>query len=113
MAEGDIWRTHRRFALNILKDLGMSKSILEKKIQDEAEWLVGELKGKSEEMGAKSCGIDTKILIIKAVNNIISCLVFGSRCSVDVEFEEKIALIDDFLQNTPKKSNFLKQVFFR
>ncbi len=74
----------------------MNKSILEKSIQDEADWLVNKLKEMSREIGSNSGGYDPTNPIVKAVNNIISCMVFGSKCSVDAQFEEKMARVDVF-----------------
>ena len=31
--EGDMWKEHRRFALTVFRDLGMSKPIMEEKVQ--------------------------------------------------------------------------------
>ena len=109
-SSGEIWKTHRRFALKVLKDLGMNKSILETKIQEEAEELVAQIKEKVGKCTQE--GIDPKMLIVKAVNNVISCLVFGSKCSLDEEFEDKVAKLDAIVQNTPKTSSFLVLLCF-
>ena len=89
----------------------MNRSILENKILDEAEWLVEQLKEKNAE-GSQE-GIDPKKVIVKTVNNVISCLVFGSKCSLDEDFENKMETIDMLLQNIPRATNIIVQIFYR
>ncbi|CAB3373588.1 Hypothetical predicted protein [Cloeon dipterum] len=43
-ADGNIWRTHRRFAIRHLRDFGFGKSSTERMIRDEAEALVESMK---------------------------------------------------------------------
>ncbi len=91
----------------------MSKNILEIKIQNEADWLVEQIKVKIEENSGSSEGINPKMIIVKAVNNVISGLVFGKKCSEDEDFEEKIADIEATIQNISKVANIFVQIFFR
>ncbi len=87
----------------------MNRSILENKIQEEANWLVGQIRPKSDSNAIFSDGINPKMLLAKAVNNVISGLVFGAKCSLDEHFEENIANIDTMMQNCPTTLDFFIQ----
>lgn len=72
-SEGELWKTHRRFALSTLRDFGFGRPIIEPRIQDEAAHLIkaiADLDGRN---------FDPALLLSNATANIISNLVFGRR----------------------------------
>ncbi len=89
----------------------MNKSILETKIQEDAESLVGEIKEQMKKSPKE--GIDPKMPILRAVNNVISCLIFGTKRTIDKEFEEKFAKFDTIVKNGHKAANFFVMICFR
>ncbi|KAJ7305964.1 hypothetical protein JRQ81_010330 [Phrynocephalus forsythii] len=69
---GDLWKTTRRFTLSSLRELGMGKTRLEKKIQDELPFLTEKIKsfnGKVLDLKEFSC----------APTNVSFTLFFGDR----------------------------------
>jgi cytochrome P450 len=75
MAEGEIWRFHRRLSLRILKDLGMGQSGIEYSVQNEATLLCDQLAN----YAASKTPIDTRELFSLTTANVISSVVFGER----------------------------------
>ncbi|XP_067324602.1 cytochrome P450 2D14-like [Anolis sagrei] len=67
------WKEQKRFCVSALKNFGMGKKTLEKKVCEEAWYLCSELKSK------EGSPFDPKIAIFKATGNIISTLAFGDR----------------------------------
>ena len=113
-AEGEIWKTHRRFALNVLKDLGFGRNILENGIQEEADYLIKNILEEISHGDLNSVqGIDPRHHLTRAVNNVISCLVFNFRCSEDEEFAENFQKIDLIIKSNPMIMNLFVQVFYR
>ncbi|XP_076878164.1 cytochrome P450 2F2-like isoform X1 [Brachyhypopomus gauderio] len=70
---GSAWREHRRFALMTLRNFGLGKQSMEKRILGEIEHLVARLE--------KSAGEDMnpKTLFHDAASNIIYLVLFGKR----------------------------------
>ncbi|XP_042323688.1 cytochrome P450 2D14-like [Sceloporus undulatus] len=67
------WREQRRFCVSTLKNFGMGKKSLEKRISEEAGYLCSEIKSK------EGSPFDPHNLIYRAVGNIICGLTFGAR----------------------------------
>ncbi|XP_075119700.1 cytochrome P450 2J4-like [Leptodactylus fuscus] len=85
MANGHTWKQQRRFGLMTLRKLGLGKKILESQIQEEAECVVERF------TAMKGEPFDPSFLLIHAVVNIISAVVYGHRFSADdVTFQELI-----------------------
>ncbi|WKY10972.1 hypothetical protein Q1695_002932 [Nippostrongylus brasiliensis] len=70
--EGEMWRDHRRFALHVLRDLGLSKDILV-----EVEAMTKTLKEKKGEE------VDLADIIEVGVGSVINQLLFGYRFDED------------------------------
>ncbi|KAL4227588.1 hypothetical protein ACF0H5_013031 [Mactra antiquata] len=99
---GPKWKEHRRFCLSKLKDFGMGKSSLVKKLHEEANSLVKEM--------ATQCGkpFNPKTLISTHVTNIISSIVFkGQFKHDDPRLLKMIDIIDENLESTAIFGNFL------
>ncbi|KAM3911023.1 cytochrome P450 2G1-like [Leptodactylus fuscus] len=72
-SEGSRWRQLKRFTLTTLKSFGVGKRTIEDRIKEECHSLVEELTS----YNGREC--DPAIIISKAVSNVISSVVFGSR----------------------------------
>ncbi|XP_067318026.1 cytochrome P450 2G1-like [Anolis sagrei] len=90
-SNGERWKQLRRFSITVLKNFGMGKKSIEKRIQEEAQFLLEEfrkMKGKP---------LDPTDPLRNAVSNIISSIVFGDRFDYeDEEFQALMRLINDF-----------------
>ncbi|XP_032995431.1 cytochrome P450 2C16-like [Lacerta agilis] len=86
------WRELRRFTLTTLRDFGMGKKTMSKRVQEEAVCLV-------EAMAtAKGQVFDLRKYLRIAVSNVISSVVFGSRFDYkDQVFLEKLHIMEDFV----------------
>eukprot|EP00918_Siedleckia_nematoides_P078543 GHVU01171880.1.p1 GENE.GHVU01171880.1~~GHVU01171880.1.p1 ORF type:complete len:506 (-),score=45.24 GHVU01171880.1:261-1778(-) len=73
LTDGEKWTIHRKFAMKVLADLGMGKTFLQDRIQEEAGYLVASL-GKHEGQ-AMYPHHDLHL----AVGNIMASLIFGHR----------------------------------
>ncbi|XP_051744172.1 cytochrome P450 2K1-like isoform X7 [Ctenopharyngodon idella] len=84
-ANGDSWKTMRRFAISTLRDFGMGKKLSEEKIVDETHYL--------REVFEKFQGnpFDTTQPVNYAVSNIISAIVYGKRFEYeDPKFQDMV-----------------------
>lgn len=77
VSEGDRWRQLKRFTLTTLRNFGVGKRTIEDRIKEECSSLVEEL------TSYKGCQFDPAMIISKAVSNVISSVVFGSRFQYD------------------------------
>lgn len=83
LSSGDLWREQRRFALSVLRDLGMGKNITERRIQMEASCLQEELR----EMAGRP--FEPNPILTRTVSNVICQFVFGFRANAeDYEFQK-------------------------
>ncbi|XP_042323878.1 cytochrome P450 2D14-like [Sceloporus undulatus] len=87
------WREQRRFCVSTLKNFGVGKKTLEKRVCEEAWYLCSEFKSK------EGSPFDPRILINRAVGNIIMSLIVGDRYDYqDKTFLKFIHLIEEILK---------------
>ncbi|XP_072285410.1 cytochrome P450 2G1-like [Pyxicephalus adspersus] len=87
---GDQWKDLRRFSLTILRNFGMGKKSIEERIQEEAGFLVAEIKTFKEK------SMDPTNLLLQAVSNVICSVVFGNRFEYDNRsFEQLLTLFGE------------------
>ncbi|KAK2916848.1 hypothetical protein Q8A67_001222 [Cirrhinus molitorella] len=102
-ANGDSWKTMRRFALSTLRDFGMGKKLSEEKIVDETRYL--------REVFEKFQGnpFNTLEPVNYAVSNIISAIVYGKR----FEYEDPVfqGMVERANQNIRMIGSAMIQVY--
>ncbi|KAM5237224.1 cytochrome P450 2B4-like [Ctenodactylus gundi] len=102
-ANGERWRTLRRFSLATMRDFGMGKRSVEERIQEEAQCVVEELRNSQGSL------VDPTFLLQSATANIICSIVFGQRFHYkDPEF---LRMLELFYQSFALISSFSSQVF--
>ncbi|XP_077791043.1 cytochrome P450 2D14-like isoform X1 [Podarcis muralis] len=89
------WREQRRFIVSTLKNFGMGKKTLEKRVSEEAGYLCSEFKSK------EGSPFDPQILIYRAVSNIFCTLAFGDRFEYsDNTFLKLMHVTEEFMKET-------------
>ncbi|XP_068117909.1 cytochrome P450 2D17-like isoform X3 [Hyperolius riggenbachi] len=74
---GPAWKEHRRFTLSTLRNFGLGKKSMDKRICEESLHLVKEIKKNKDAL------YDPHIVLDNAVSNIICSIVFGRRYDYD------------------------------
>ncbi|XP_062987872.1 cytochrome P450 2C39-like [Elgaria multicarinata webbii] len=106
LSNGHTWKQQRRFGLVTLRKLGLGKTGLEHRVEEEAQQLV--------ETFARSKGqpLDPSFAITNAISNVICGLCFGHRFSLeDKEFQKLIEAIHDSLAVATTSAYLLYEIF--
>nr|XP_034352078.1 cytochrome P450 2C12, female-specific-like isoform X2 [Arvicanthis niloticus] len=76
-SHGNVWKLTRQFTLTTLRNLGMGKKTVEARVQEEAQWLMKELK--------KTNGLpcDPQFIIGCAPCNVLCSIIFQNRFSYE------------------------------
>ncbi|XP_013390837.1 cytochrome P450 2J6 [Lingula anatina] len=88
---GKAWKELRRFTLSSLRDLGLGRKSLQERIQDEARYLVQNIENENGK------AFSPRERIGKAVSNIISIVVFGTRYDYN-DTPEMLPVLEEVLR---------------
>ncbi|OWA52565.1 Cytochrome P450 2B19 [Hypsibius exemplaris] len=98
MSDGELWRTHRRFMMSTLRDLGMGKNWLEDSILVEVEGLLQTLRE------TRGLPFNPQASLM-CVANLICTMVFGKRFELDdPRFSWLISKLGDQMKAGPATS---------
>ncbi|KAM8952304.1 cytochrome P450 2F2-like [Pelodytes ibericus] len=91
-SSGEKWKELRRFGLSALRNFGMGKRSIEERIQEEAQYLIAEIKT------LKGSPFDPKYYLAQTVSNVICSVIFGDRFEyTDGNFQKLVKnLLDTF-----------------
>nr|XP_055043973.1 cytochrome P450 2J4 isoform X1 [Misgurnus anguillicaudatus] len=93
MSNGHLWRQQRRFAVSTLRYFGVGKKTLENAILQECRFLIDTIQSE------RGLPFNPHHVLVIAVSNIISGLVFGHRFEYgDHKFSLMLKYINDILQ---------------
>ncbi|XP_074152525.1 cytochrome P450 2C23-like isoform X1 [Sminthopsis crassicaudata] len=92
-SDGETWKQMRRFSLMTLRNFGMGKRSIEERVQEEAQYLVEELRK------TKGQPTDPTFILGWAPCNVICSILFHDRFKYnDEKFQYLVKLINEFFQ---------------
>uniref|UniRef100_A0AC34RGF9 Cytochrome P450 n=1 Tax=Panagrolaimus sp. JU765 TaxID=591449 RepID=A0AC34RGF9_9BILA len=108
--DGDLWKEQRRFALQVLRDFGLGKNVMEEKVLDEVSAL---LKNLAEDEKTGICDIIGRIDV--CVGSVINNLLFGYRFEGShlQEFHNLKKNLQDFFVQVNKGPSLLYFSFYK
>ncbi|CAG2178747.1 unnamed protein product, partial [Oppiella nova] len=98
---GYTWSADRRFALQVLRDLGFGKGSMEDRITDEISYLIKHIDGSNGEP------VNIHKLLTPSISNIIMQLVFGHRYDYDEPKRQALDQLVDQLSQVFSMTGFL------
>ncbi|KAH7693320.1 CRE-CYP-33D1 protein, partial [Aphelenchoides avenae] len=75
--QDDVWREHRRFALHVLRDFGLSKDLMQERVLNEVSSLLSKVHSNLNNNESGVQGLPALLDI--AVGSVINTLLFGYR----------------------------------
>ncbi|KAM4695600.1 cytochrome P450 2G1-like [Rhinophrynus dorsalis] len=93
LCNGERWKNTRRFTILTLRNFGMGKRSIEERIQEEARYLIEELRKQ------KQVPINPTDMLLQVASNIICSVVFGNRFEYEnVEFLKLLNMFNEIFQ---------------
>ena len=97
MGNGDTWHTNRRWAIRFLHEIGIGKTQISRKIEEEAGHFLKAIETRNE-----NGVIDLHDVTTQAFTNVLSLHVFGKRFETDDKlYKEFINLVETFKIKNP------------
>ncbi|XP_041477576.1 cytochrome P450 2J4-like [Lytechinus variegatus] len=94
VAEGEVWRDHRKFTHSVFRELGVGKKSYEDTIRTEMDQLIRAIEEK------RGSSFNPNILLGKAVFNVICTIMFGTQYTYDdYDFLKVLNFMNVFSRN--------------
>uniref|UniRef100_A0A670JQ47 Cytochrome P450 2C25-like n=1 Tax=Podarcis muralis TaxID=64176 RepID=A0A670JQ47_PODMU len=108
MSNGERWLQLRRFSLTTMRNFGMGKKNIEERIQEEAEYLMKELRAKNGQP------FNPAVLFSCATGNVVSHILLGERFDYnDPEYRRILSLLVESFRLESSTAGQLYNIFPR